>query len=122
MPADLRIASSPDGPGRTEAEVACIRVVLADDHSAMRRGLRRVLDAEEDVEVIAEAGDLASATREVQSQQPQVLVLDLGMPEGSSIEAVGRLRERMPETQIVVLTMEESPVFAQRAFAAGVLG
>jgi two-component system response regulator NreC len=99
-----------------------VTVVLADDHKLMRRSLRLLLDGEEGVEVIAEASDLDSVMHRVQSERPQVLVLDLGLPDGSSIEAIGQLRERAPETQIVALTMEDSPVFAQRALAAGALG
>ncbi len=99
-----------------------LRVVLADGHSLMRRGLRLLLDGEDEVEVIAEAVDLASAVRLVHSHRPHVLVLDLGMSDGSSIERISELRERVPETQIVVLTMDDSPVFAQRALAAGSLG
>lgn len=81
-----------------------------------------LMDGEEDVEVVAEADDLAAVTRHVQGHEPHVLVLDLSMPGGSTIDAIGRLRERSPDTQIVVMTMEENPVFAQRAFAAGALG
>jgi two-component system response regulator NreC len=99
-----------------------IRVVLADSHAPMRRSLRLLLDGEEDMEVIAEASDLAAVVRHVQSDRPQVLLLDLSMPGGSSVEAIGQLRERAPETQIVALTMEDDPVFAQRAFAAGAIG
>jgi two-component system response regulator NreC len=99
-----------------------IRVVLADDHAQMRRTLRLLLDGEEDVEVIAEASDLTSLVRHVDGHQPQVLVLDLGMPDGSSSEAIRQLRERAPEMQIVIVTMEENAVFAQRALAAGALG
>ena len=54
--------------------------------------------------------------------EPHVLVLDLNMPDGSSIEAISRLREQAPDTKIVVMTMDENPVFAQRAFAAGAVG
>ena len=101
---------------------APIRVVVADDHALIRRSVRLLLDAEDDVELVAEADDVASAALEVQGNHPNVLVLDLSMPGGSSIEAIGQLRERAPATQIVVMTMEESPVFAQRALAAGALG
>ncbi|MHB1834492.1 MAG: response regulator transcription factor [Solirubrobacteraceae bacterium] len=98
---------------------ARIRVVLADDHAVVRRNLRLLLDGEADLEVIAEAGDLASAVRHVHGHAPQVLVLDLQMPNGSSIDAIRRLRELVPRTEIVVLTMEPSPLFAQRALEAG---
>jgi two-component system, NarL family, response regulator NreC len=99
-----------------------VRVVLADDHALMRRSLRLLLEGEEGITVIAEAEDLASAVRHVESDRPHVLVLDLRLPGGSSIETVGHLRERAPETGVLILTMEEDPVFAQRALASGALG
>jgi two-component system response regulator NreC len=99
-----------------------IRVVLADDHALMRRSLRLLLDADEGVEVVGEAEDLTTVMRHVHGHRPHVLVLDLGMPDGSSIEAIRRLREEVPETEIVVLTMEESPAFAQQALDAGAIG
>jgi len=97
-------------------------VVLADDHAMMRRSLRLLLDDEPDVEVVAEASDLASVARHVHGHQPNVLVLDLGIRGGSSIEGIRALSERAPQTGIVVLTMEDSPVFAQRALTAGAVG
>jgi two-component system response regulator NreC len=60
--------------------------------------------------------------RHVEGDRPQVLLLDLSMPGGSSVEAISQLRERVPATQVVALTMEDDPVFAQRAFAAGAVG
>ncbi len=96
--------------------------MLADDHELMRAGLRRMLDDELDVEVVAEASDLGSVSDGVQGQRPHVLVLDLGLPGGSSVETIGQLRERVPDTQIVVLTMEEGPAPAQRALTAGAIG
>ena len=97
-------------------------MLLADDHALMRRSLRLLLDAEDGLEVIAEADDLAAVARNVHAHAPHVLVLDLSMPDGSSIEAISRLREQAADTQIVVMTMDENPAFAQRAFAAGALG
>ena len=72
--------------------------------------------------MIAEASELTAAVRLVRAHRPDVLVLDLRMPGGSSIETIGKLREQAPDTQIVVVTMEDSPVFAQRALDAGALG
>jgi two-component system response regulator NreC len=120
--AHLHLAPQSDEEESLAANDAPIRVVLADDHAMMRRGLRRLLDREDGVEVIAEAADLGSALEKVRAERPHVLVLDLGMPDGSSIDAIGELRERIPETQVVVITMQDSPVFAQRAFAVGALG
>jgi two-component system, NarL family, response regulator NreC len=108
--------------GAAEAQQASIQVVLADDHELIRRTLRRLLDGEDGVEVIAEAQDVESVIRHVHGRLPDVLVLDLNMPGGSSLEAIGRLRERVPETQIVVMTMDENPAFAQRALAGGAVG
>ncbi len=100
-----------------------IRVVLADDHTLMRRSLRGLLDAEEDVEVVGEADDLVSVEREMRLRQPHVLVLDLGMHGGfTGLESIGRLRECGPRTMIVGLTMQDEPVFAQHALIAGVVG
>ena len=88
----------------------------------MRRSLRLLLDGEEGVEVIAEAEDMAAAVRHVHGHRPRCCVLDLRMPGGSSIETIGKLRERAPDTQVVVITMEDNPVFAQHALASGALG
>ncbi len=121
MASHLHLARSPR-ESETAAEHGPIRVLLADDHELMRRSLRLLLDGEDGMEVIAEANDLAAVTRHVQADGPHVLVLDLSMPDGSSIEAIGRLREQAPDTQILVMTMDENPVFAQRAFAAGAVG
>jgi DNA-binding NarL/FixJ family response regulator len=96
-----------------------IRVVLADDHALLRRSLRLLLDGVENLEVIAEADDVSAALREVHSRQPRVLVLDLSLPNGSSVQTIRALRERVPRTQIVVLTMEDSPVFARQVLDAG---
>lgn len=114
-----------DGPavaasGGSSAE--SIRIVLADDHAVVRSGLRLVLESEPDLEVVAEAGDLDSARRYVRGHHPGVLVLDLNMPGGSSLEAIPAIREESPETQIVVLTMQQEPAFARQALATGALG
>jgi two-component system response regulator NreC len=122
MSTHLHLAPSPPGTGSAVYAASPIRVVLADDHAMMRRALRLLLDGEDGVEVIAEADDLASVMRHVDAHEPHVLVLDLNMPDGSGIEALSQLRERAPETQIVVMTMQDSPAFAQRAFAAGAIG
>jgi len=99
-----------------------VRVVLADNHAAMRRSLRLLLDGEGDLNVVAEAGDLATARRELHHHQPQVLVLDLGMCQRSCMEAIGGLRREVPGAEIVALTMEENPAFERRAIDAGAIG
>ncbi len=99
-----------------------IRVVLADDHSVVRRGLRQLLDAEGGFEVVAEAEDVPSTLRFVRGHRPDVLILDLNMPGGSSLEAVPQLRADSPDTQIVILTMQGEPAYARRALSSGALG
>ena len=99
-----------------------IRIVLADDHAVVRSGLRMLLDSENGFEVVAEAGDIDSARRYVRGHHPNVLVLDLNMPGGSSLEAIPTIREESPDTQIVVLTMQQEPAFAREALGAGALG
>jgi len=99
-----------------------IRVVIADDHAVVRRGLRQLLDAEDGFEVVAEASDLESARRFTRGHHPDVLVLDLNMPGGSSLDGIPEIRAECPETQIVVLTMQDEPAYARHALGAGALG
>jgi two-component system response regulator NreC len=109
--------ASEEAPGR-----APIRIVLADDHGVVRSGLRMLLDNESGFEVVAEASDADGAARYVRGHHPNVLVLDLNMPGGSSLEAIPRIRAESPDTQIVVLTMQQEPAFARAALSAGALG
>ncbi len=101
---------------------ATIRIVLADDHVVVRSGLRLLLDSEAGLEVVAEAGDVEDARRHVRGHHPAVLVLDLNMHGDSSLEAIPAIRAESPDTQIVVLTMQEEPTFARHALGAGALG
>lgn len=96
-----------------------LSIVLADDHTVMRGGLRMLLDAEPSFDVVAEAGTIQSVLREVRTHRPDVLVLDLNMPGGSSVEAITRIARFSPQTVVVVLTMEEDSGFKSAAFAAG---
>ncbi|HEX3617430.1 MAG TPA: response regulator transcription factor [Solirubrobacteraceae bacterium] len=99
-----------------------IRIVIADDHAIVRRGLRQLLEDEDGFEVVAEADDVESAMRYLRGHHPHVLVLDLNMPGEPSIEAIPRFRSEFPDTQIVVLTMQNEPAYARSALGAGVLG
>ena len=98
------------------------RVVIADDHAVVRTGLKMVLDAEEGIEVVAEAGDVEAALRAVRAYHPDVLVLDLNMPGEPSLQAIPRFLEQAPETAIVVLTMQQDPAFAREALRSGARG
>ena len=98
-----------------------MRVVLADDHELMRSRLRHLLDEDELIEVLADSGDLGEAVRCVLRSHPRVLVLDMSMSSGSSIDAIRRLREQLPATEIVVVTMAASAAFASHVFDAGAI-
>jgi two-component system response regulator NreC len=111
-------SAAPDGM----PEAATTTIVLADDHTVMRNALRLLLDAEEDFEVVAEAGDADTAVRFVRGHKPTVLILDLNMPGRSSLDAVPDIQEASPQTEVVVLTMQNEPAFARRALQAGVRG
>jgi two-component system, NarL family, response regulator NreC len=88
----------------------------------MRRGLQNLLEAEPGVDVVAEARDPAAAIRAVEAELPDLLVIDLSMSSGSSLETIRLLRYDVPATQIIVLTMEASHVFAQATLDAGAIG
>jgi two-component system, NarL family, response regulator NreC len=109
-------------PDTTPEDSDLITIVLADDHEIVRDGIRMVLDSEDDLEVVAEAGDVASAERRVLGHPPKVLVLDLNMPGEPSLPAIPQIIERSPETAIVVLTMQNEPAFAREALRAGARG
>lgn len=96
-----------------------LRIVLADDHAVVRSGLKMLLEAQDDIEVVAEASTAADAVRYVRGHRPDVLVLDLNMPGGSSLEAMPEVQEASPETAILVLTMQSSPAYARQALQAG---
>jgi two-component system response regulator NreC len=104
------------------ASHAEITVVLADDHAVVRKGLRLLVDAEPGLRVVAEAGTVPDALRMARAHRPSVIVLDLNMPGGSSLEAIPTMLEQAPATAIVVLTMQNEPSFARQALQAGALG
>jgi two-component system response regulator NreC len=97
-----------------------ITVVIADDHAVVRKGLRLLIDAEPGLRVVAEAGNVGDATRLTRAHRPAVLVLDLNMPGGSSLEAIPDLSAT--STAVVVLTMQDDPSFARQALQAGAAG
>ena len=112
----------PPGKPEEEGEVTVTTIVLADDHTVVRNALRLLLDTEPGFEVVAEAGDVEAALRYVRGHKPTVLILDLNMPGRSSLDAVPDIRSASPQTEIVVLTMQNEPAFARRALQAGVRG
>ena len=96
--------------------------MLADDHALIRGGLRRVLDLENDLTVVGEAGDIEAALVLTERHQPGVVVLDLNMPGTPTLSAIPRFIEASPGSAIVVLTMQAEPSFAREAISAGARG
>ncbi|HET8873113.1 MAG TPA: response regulator transcription factor [Gaiellaceae bacterium] len=99
-----------------------IRTVIVDDHAVVRAGLRLLLEAEEDIEVAAEAGDAREAVFEARAQKPDVILLDVVMPGRSGLEAIPDLLKESPETKILVLSMQDDAAYVREAFASGASG
>jgi two-component system response regulator NreC len=119
------VTSATPQPSTTRAERADrdkTTIVIADDHTIVRQGLRLLIDADPAMQVVAEAGTVPDAERLTRAHRPTVLVLDLNMHGESGLEAIPRLRETAPDTAIVVLTMQDDPGFARQALQTGALG
>jgi two-component system response regulator NreC len=99
-----------------------IRVLLVDDHAILRSGLRRVLEAEDDIEVVAEAESAERAVFEAIEAKPDVVVMDVVMPGRSGIEATPELLKAVPTLKILVLSMQDDPHYVRAAFEAGASG
>ena len=99
-----------------------IRTVVVDDHAVVRSGIRLLLDAEDDIEVVAEAGDAREAVFEVRAHKPDVVLLDVVMPGRSGIEAIPDLLKESPGTKILLLSMQDDAAYVREAFAAGASG
>jgi two-component system, NarL family, response regulator NreC len=98
------------------------RVLIVDDHAVVRSGLRMLLDAEDDIEVVGEAGSANQAVYEVIELKPDVVLMDVVMPEGSGIEAIPKVHDVAPETKVLVLSMQDDPSYVREAFAVGARG
>jgi len=99
-----------------------IRVLLADDHAVMRRGIRNILEAETDIEVVGEAGDGREAICLAEKLKPHVMVVDLGMPELNGLDAIRHMRREQPEVELLVFSMHDSEELIREAFSAGARG
>jgi two-component system response regulator NreC len=99
-----------------------IRVILVDDHAVVRTGLRLLLDSEDDIEVVGEAENARRALFETIQNQPDVVLMDVVMPDQSGIEAIKPVLEAAPQTKILVLSMQDDPSYVREAFAAGASG
>jgi DNA-binding NarL/FixJ family response regulator len=99
-----------------------ISVLLVDDHSLVRRGFRRILEDEPDMEVTGEAGDGEEAVRMAKDLRPQVVLMDCALPNLSGLQATRRILEALPETLILMLSMHEEETLVRQALDAGAKG
>lgn len=98
------------------------RILLADDHAMVRRGLRHVLDAEPDLQVIAEAGDGRAAIEQALEQRPDLAILDIAMPRMTGLQAARELVARLPEMRLLMLSMHDNEEYFFEALSAGASG
>ena len=102
--------------------MARIRVLVADDHTIVRQGLVGILKSSDDMEVVGEAADGAEAVEKAAKLKPDVVVLDVSMPHLSGLEAARRIREALPATRILVLTMHDDEEYVLKMVRAGASG
>jgi DNA-binding NarL/FixJ family response regulator len=99
-----------------------IRVLIVDDHAVVRAGLRLLLDAEDDIETVGEAGDAREAIFETRSTKPDVVLMDVVLGDKSGIDVTPELIHEQPQARVLVLSMQDDPRYVREAFAAGAHG
>ncbi|HZQ80927.1 MAG TPA: response regulator transcription factor [Gaiellaceae bacterium] len=99
-----------------------VRVLIVDDHAVVRTGIRLLLAQEDDIEPVGEAASGREAIFEARSAKPDVIVLDMVMPDGTGLEVIPQLLHEEPNTKILVLSMQDDPRYVREAFAAGATG
>ncbi|MDQ7839936.1 MAG: response regulator transcription factor [bacterium] len=99
-----------------------IRLIVADDHAIVREGIKRLLQAEPDIEVVGEAGDGVAAVELAQSLKPDVVCLDVSMPRMNGVEATRRIKASLPDVGVVILTMHEDEDYVFELVKAGASG
>src|SRR6185436_4042355 len=99
-----------------------INIVLADDHILVRKGIKAMLESETDINVVGEAGNGSEALESARNLKPDILVLDIRMPEMNGLEAAARLKQYSPDTKAVILSMHDSEEYVLQALDAGAYG
>jgi len=99
-----------------------VRVMVVDDHAVVRAGLKLLVDAEDDLEAVGEAGSAREAIFQARTLKPDVLLMDVMMPDQSGLEVLPQLLHEHPETKVLVLSMQDDPRYVREAFAVGAKG
>jgi two-component system, NarL family, response regulator NreC len=99
-----------------------IRVLIVDDHAVVRSGLRLLLAAEEDIEPVGEAGSARDAIFQARALKPDVILLDIVMPEQTGLDVLPQLMHESPDVKVLILSMQDEPRYVREAFAAGASG
>jgi len=99
-----------------------VRVLIVDDHAVVRAGLKLLLEAEDDIEPAGEAGTARDAIFQARALKPDVILLDVVMPDQSGLDVLPTLLHEQPETKVLVLSMQDDPQYVRQAFAAGASG
>jgi two-component system response regulator NreC len=102
--------------------MSSLRILLGDDHALLRSGLKKILQERDSWEVVGEAGDGRSAVQQALDLQPQVAILDIGMPLLNGIEATRQIMRRLPETKVLILSMHANEAYIVQALSAGAKG
>ena len=118
----IRSHTATDAPMHANGKQAKVRVLLADDHTILRAGLKMMLNAQPDIEVVGEASDGRQVVVEAQRLLPDVILMDITMPEFNGIEATRQVKRLLPETRVLVLTMHENEEYLFQMLRAGAAG
>ena len=99
-----------------------VRILIVDDHAVLRAGLKMLIDAEDDLEAVGEAANARDAVFQARSLKPDVILMDVVMPDQSGLDVVPTLLHERPETKLLVLSMQDDPQYVRQAFSAGASG
>jgi two-component system response regulator NreC len=102
--------------------VSKLRILLADDHATVREGVKMIINAQSDMEVVAEAADGRTAVSQTQAVKPDVVVMDVSMPRGNGLRATETLKESCPEVRVLALTRHQDDGYLQQLLRAGAAG
>jgi two-component system response regulator NreC len=118
----IKAHTATDAPMRPQGSLEKIRVLLADDHTILRAGLKMMLNAQPDIEAVGEASDGRQAISEAEKLSPDVIIMDITMPECNGIEATRQIKRLLPEVRVLILTMHANEEYLFQTLRAGAAG